>query len=211
MRLRYVRLLTAIVMIGLCAVGISRGWNLIRFSSVKAGLSPSQNAASILGPWTTVPGVATAALESSATTVTGPTDVQGSLKRVDELAGLLSVQPMSSANWLSLSSMRLVTGQVTDKVLSALAMSSITGPNEDDVMIQRGLFGLLQWESIPSDVRRRTITDVAGAILLGEWTDRERGALTGVVKPKSAETRKEIADQLRIEGVPEKELGLLAL
>ncbi len=118
---------------------------------------------------------------------------------------------MSSTNWLSLAGMRLVTGQPPGKVLSALAMSSITGPNENSIMFQRGIFGLLEWETLPNNFRKRTIVELAGTILGGAWGDSQRRAVVGVLDPKSVETRKEIGDFLRAAGVPHKELSLLIL
>ena len=32
-------------------------------------------------------------------------------------------------------------------------------------MLQRGIFGLLQWEALPAEPRQRTIADLAGALL----------------------------------------------
>jgi hypothetical protein len=211
MRSRNIRIPTAIVIVALCAFAVSRGWSIVLFSTAKAGLTPSENSAGVLAPWTKVPGVAIAALEASATPVSGPSDQQGALKRIDELTAVLSLRPMSSTNWLSLASMRLVTGQPPGKVLSALAMSSMTGPNENSIMFQRGIFGLLEWETLPNNFRKRTIVELAGTILGGAWGDSQRRAVVGVLDPKSAETRKEIGDFLRAAGVPDEELGLLIL
>jgi hypothetical protein len=209
--MRDFRIPTAIVVLGLCAFAVSRGWSIILFSTAKADLTSSRDSAQVLLPWTKTPGLAVAALEASATPVAGPGDQQGALKRIDELTAILSLRPMSSANWLSLASMRLVTGQALDNVLLTLAMSSITGPNESAIMFQRGIFGLLEWEMLPANFRKRTIAELAGTILSGVWGDSQRRAVVGVLDPKSAETRREIADLLRDAGVSDKELGLLVL
>jgi hypothetical protein len=208
---RSVRTLTAIALLALCAFAMSRGWMVARYSIIKAEIAATGASTDSLLAWAAVPGVAAAAREASATRVAGPGDLPGSLKRADELSALLAVRPMSSANWLALAGMRLVTGQPPDKVLAPLVLSEITGPNENSVMIQRGVFGLLQWETLPIDARRRTISDLSGAILAGDWTDRERTMVSGTVNPKSSDSVDEISRLLRTEGVTEKELGRIGL
>jgi len=209
--MRDIRVPTAIVVLGLCAFAVSRGWDIVLFANAKAGLVSGGHAAPRLLPWAGVPGLAVAALEASATPVAGPADQQGALERIGELSEILSLRPMSSINWLSLASMRLVTGQAPDKILSALAMSSITGPNEQAIMFQRGVFGLLEWESLPNDFRKRAIRELSGAILSGAWGDSHRRAVAEALAPKSAETRREIGDLLRAADVPSNELGLMSL
>jgi len=184
---------------------------IVHYSVVKAGLTTTGASAKLLLPWTNVPGVAAVALEAAATPVAGLGDLDGAQKRVDELSAILAVRPMSSEKWLALAGMRLVTGQAVDKVLSPLAMSEITGPNENSVMVKRAIFGLLGWETLPQDARKRTIADLSGAILLGDWTDRERSAVSRTVNPKSSDSVKEISDLLRAEGVTDKELGRIGL
>jgi hypothetical protein len=209
--MRNIRIPTAIVVIALCAFAMSRGWSMTLFTGAKAGAAAGESTPRLLLAWADVPGLEIAAREASATPVAGPADQQGALKRVDELTALLTLRPMSSINWLSLAGMRLVTGQAPDKVLSALAMSSITGPNEDTIMFQRGIFGLFQWEALPEDFRKRAIRELSGAILGAAWGDSRRRAVVEVLGPKSAESRQDIADRLRAVGVSDAELGLLIL
>jgi hypothetical protein len=209
--MRSFRVSTALVVIGLCALAMSRGWSMVQFSQARAGLAPGERAAGRLGAFAGVPGVATAALEASATPVAGPSDQAGARKRVDELTTVLSLRPMSSMNWLSLAGMRLVTGQPPDKVLAALAMSSLTGPNEHAMMYQRGVFELLQWETLPNDFRKRAIRDLSGAMLSGNWGDSHRRAVVGALGGKSDETRGDIGDLLRGAGVADSELALMQL
>jgi hypothetical protein len=207
MRLRELRSLTAMALLGLFAFAMSGGWSIIRFSAARAVVASSASAAGALQSWTKAPGLSISALEASATPVDGARDIQSSLKRTDELAALLAVEPMSASSWLSLADMRLITGQPPGKVLAALAMSSIVGPNENDVMLDRGLFGILQWEMLPSEVRQRTITDLSGAILSGNYAARERKSVADALASKSDAARKEITELLRAEGVPDKALA----
>jgi hypothetical protein len=207
--MRGFRTSTALVVIGLCALAMSRGWSMVQFSQARAGLAPGERAR--LAAFAGVPGLAISALEASATPVVGPSDQDGARRRLDELGAVLSLRPMSSMNWLSLAGMRLVTGQSPEKVLSALAMSSLTGPNEHAIMYQRGVFELLQWEALPNDFRNRAIRDLSGAMLSGTWGDSHRRAVAEALAGKSDETRRDIGDLLRGAGVADSELALMQL
>jgi hypothetical protein len=202
MRLAEARLLTALAVIGLCGLAIFRGWDIVRFSHARAGLASHEHRADAVRRWMATPGLAATALEVPLTDPVGPMD--GARKRGDELTAILSVRPLSSMKWLSLASVRLITGQPFDK---ALALSWLTGPNEGYVMSQRGIFGLLQWEDLPSDAHKRVVRDFAGAILGDSMSVQEAGATTAVLATKSAETRREITELLRSEGISTAELA----
>ena len=161
--------------------------------------------------WTATPGLGGPALRASLSTIADAADVGAVRERTETLTALLAVQPLSSADWLSLAAMRLVAHESYDKVLGALAMSSLTGPNEGEVMLRRGTFGLVQWEILPADARRRVIADLAGAILQTTVRDGEIAPAKNVLSVKSADTRREIAGLLGAEGVPAKELARMGL
>ena len=207
--MRSLRTLTAILVIGLCALAMSGGWSMVRFSHARAGIAAGERATDRLMAFAGVPGVAIAALEASATSVASPSDQAGARKRLGELTALLALRPMSSINWLSLAGTRLVTGEPPEKVLSALAMSSLTGPNEHAIMYQRGVFALLEWELLPNDFRKRAIRDLSGAMLSGNWGDSHRRAVIEALARKSDETRREIGDLLRGAGVADDALALM--
>jgi hypothetical protein len=209
--MRSFRTSTALVVIGLCALAMSRGWSMVQFSQARAGLAPGERTADRLAAFAGVPGLSVAALEASETPVADPSDQVGARQRADELTAALSLRPMSSTNWLALASMRLVIGQPPDKVLSALAMSSLTGPNEHTMMYQRGVFELLQWEALPNDFRKRAIRDLSGAMLSGNWGDSHRRAVVEALEGQSDDTRRDIGDFLRAAGIADSELALMQL
>ena len=138
-------------------------------------------------------------------------DAGGARNRADDLNALLSVRPLSSVNWLSLSGMRLAAGQSETEVLSALEMSWVTGPNEGSVMLHRGVFGILLWETLPPDARRRVVDDVAGAILGTPVGDSEVNLIKNVLSQKSVDIRQEIASLMQARSVPASELARLGL
>lgn len=205
------RLLTAFAVIGLCAFAAIRGWSIAHFAQERARFASGQSAVGDFGRWIGVPGLTGAALETSLAPTAGATDIDSARKRAESLAALVSVRPMSSENWLSFAGARLVTGQSYKEVLSALLMSSVTGPNEGMVMWQRGIFGLLLWQALPPDARRRTIGDLAGAIRGTSLGDREISVAKNVLSMKSAESRSVIADLLRAEGVAKAKLDRMGL
>jgi hypothetical protein len=209
--LRSARLATAFAVIALSAVAVSHGWSIVRFSWTRAGASTPASRAEAVRPWSAVPGLAGEALGASLANVADPRDSEAARRREETLSAMLSVHPLSSTGWLSLAGTRLVLREAYQKVLGALAMSSLTGANEGSLMLRRGVFGLVQWEILPPDARRRVIADLAGAVLEMSVQDIEIVPAKNVLSAKAEDTRREIADQLRAEAVPDKELARMGL
>jgi hypothetical protein len=205
---RATRLLTAVVVAGLCVFAVVHGWRIITFTVARAHLGADPQA---VKAWVAAPGLAGAAREASLTAVTDPSDVAAARMRAEDLAAVLSVWPLSARNWLSLAGVWLVTGQPYEQVLGAMAMSSVTGPNEGSLMLQRGIFGVLQWEVLPATARKRVITDLAGIVMGTPVQDVETNSARAVLTSKPAATQREIADLLRAEGVPARELARMGL
>jgi len=205
------RLLTALCVIGLCAFATARGWRIWQFAATRAQVIAHQIPADAVRSWIGAPGLASAALYTLLTEAPATADRDASRRRTDALAALLAVRPMSSTDWLSLAGMRLVMGQPHQKVLAGLLMSSITGPNEAAVMVQRAIFGLLQWKALPADARHRTIRDLAGAARADAIGDGAMADAKNVLRTKSAETRAQIAGLLRAAQVPAAKLARMGL
>jgi hypothetical protein len=203
------RLLTALCVVALCAVAVSGGWKIVRFANARA--AAPEHRADAVRPWTTVPGVASEALAASLSNMTDAADAAAARNRGDVLGAILEVRPLSSRTWLSLAGMRLVSGDAYEHTLAALAMSSLTGPNEGLVMLERGIFGLLQWELLPKEFRTRTITDLAGAISGSTVQDSAIAPAKGVLAVKPGDVRLEIAGLLRAQGLATNDLARLGL
>jgi hypothetical protein len=208
--LRPLRYLTAFVVIGLASFAVWHGWSVVRFSLARTDAATPERRAEAVRPWTAVPGLAGEALQASLANIADPNDTQAVRRREETLGALLAVHPLSSTTWLSLAGTRLISRAAYDKVLGALAMSSLTGANEGAIMLQRGTFGLVQWEILPPDARRRVIADLAGAIEATVRDDEIAPAKT-VLSTKAADTRREIANLMRADGVPGKELARMGL
>jgi hypothetical protein len=201
------RLVSALMVILACGFAMVRGWDVVEFAIAQRSIDPHSEASDSLREWTEVPGVAGAARQALLVHM-GSGDAG---KRTEALASLLEVRPLASLYWLSLAGMRVVGGALQEQVLSALMMSRITGPNEAGVMVQRGIFGLLQWEMLPEQVRVQTARDLAGAMVEGSMTDGAITVIRGVLARKVDETRSEIAGMLALEQVSSARLAQIGL
>ena len=94
-------------------------------------------------------------------------DQKAANSRREVLSSILSIEPLSSVDWLSLSGMQLVTDQPMEQVLESLELSMLTGPNEGYVMAERGIFGVSLWERLSPDLKRRVADDLAAGEITG--------------------------------------------
>jgi hypothetical protein len=155
------RFWTTIILVGICAFSVIRGLTIVHFSVSMLNIRSPQNQAESIGAWSAVPGIASAALQMQLKEQVDPSDLKATNARRERLSALVSIRPMSSIDWLSLSGLQLITDQPMDQVLGALMLSTLTGPNEGYVMTDRGIFGISVWEDLSPDLRRHVINDLA--------------------------------------------------
>jgi hypothetical protein len=197
MRVREIRFLTALVVIGLCLFGIARGWEIVRFRIAQASLRTDANPRELLGRWADVSGVASSALEASLPGAPDPGDRQAAQRQLGQLAEILSLRPLSSTHWLSLSGTRFVLGQPTNKVIGALILSSMTGPNEGQIMLQRGAFELSLWELLSPELQKRALVDIAETLrLFTQLQAADRNNLKTVVASRPEDVRQAVRSLL---------------
>jgi hypothetical protein len=202
---RCLRLLTTLLVLGLCGFAVSRGWSVVRFAEARSSGGDAVRA------WIGAPGLTTAALRASLGRAFAAGDVGMVRQRADDLAALIAVRPLSATSWLSLAGMWLVEGEPHDKVLAALRMSWVTGPNEDRLVWDRGVFGLLEWDFLSPDARQRTIRDLAGALTGSVVEDWQIAALEKALLRRSDVFRREIGRGLLSAGAPAAALSRLGL
>ena len=193
-----IRFWTAIIVIGICAFSVVRGLSIVRFSLAMATTSSSR--AETIRLWATVPGVGATALQSKLTEKINSSDLQAANSRRETLAAILSVAPLSSPNWLSLSGMYLVTDQPMEQVLGALMLSMVTGPNEGYLMGERGIFGVSLWEDLSPDLKRHVGMDLAAEEIL------KNGKFRDVLSTKSEGVRSEVRSAMLATGLAPKEV-----
>lgn len=201
-----VRWLTSCVVLITCFSAGFTGINITRFISYSAEEKPNT-----VQPWIGTPGLTTRALSNSLYNTTMHPNSDTPSWRAATLSELLSVRPLSAADWLSLAGIEIVAGNRRAPALAALELSSVAGPNEGGTMWERGAFGLLLWEALPETARTRTTLDLAGPIRDGLVGDREVAPIRSILSTKPAEVRSQIAARLASEGVSESALVRIGL
>jgi hypothetical protein len=200
MRVRKIRSLTALVVLGLCGWPVWQGINVIRYEM--AGPEPEA-----LRPWVTVPGLASGAREYSLTPVDDSSDDKTIRLRRDELTEMLAIRPLSSRFWLYLADSRIDAREDLDKAIDALKLSAVTGPNEGSMITLRGLFGVAQWEQLPPEIRKRAISDLAARQML----DEQLAWLRKKLAEKTTQARQEIQLALQARGFSETNLARIGM
>jgi hypothetical protein len=197
-----IRFWTAIVVIGICGFAAVSGWNIARFSLAMMDVDASKRRAEARA-WASVPGVASTAQQAEMMDKINPSDMTAANERREALSAFLSVKPLSSYHWLLLSTMEFATAQRMDDVLDALTLSALTGPNEDYVMVKRGIFGLSVWEDLPPDLKRRVAADLTAE------KDPGNPNFQAVLSSKPQEVRDELRMALLAQGLPAKDVERL--
>jgi hypothetical protein len=204
------RLVTVGAVVFLCGFAAIRGLSIVGFALAEAR--------SVLNPrgedlhrWQSTRGLAGAALSSSLSRSARNITSQEQGERLRDLALLLVARPFSSTGWLSLAGARVTAGAPIGQVLSALRMSHLTGPNERGMMLQRGIFGLLEWEKLTDDIRTQTAHDLASAVEGAAVSDQATGMIQGVLAAKPQEVRAAIAAALISERLSPQKLARLGL
>jgi hypothetical protein len=186
------RFWTALIVIGVSLFTISRGVDLAGFAL--ADISEDQpSMATRLGPWTAKPGVAALALARLVTDAPGDANA-----RRRWATDRLSRAPLDGDAWLLLASLRFATGEPAEQGATALAMSSLTGPNEGWIMAGRGALALPLWRGLPPDSRSGAASD-----LVGGWyfvPELERAALSAALSGRAPSLREEMRAALLLAG-----------
>lgn len=201
-----IRLLTScLVVIAGLAVGLTGG-NIVQFVDHR-----TEKEADAVQSWIGTPGLTTFALAGRLHVTVVRPEAGTPSARAAILTQLLSVRPLSSADWLSLAGIGLVAGNPRQTAFAALEMSSLTGPNEGAVMWERGVFGLLQWEALPEAARTRTGIDLAGPIRERLVEDSDIALFKSILAPKPPKTRSDIATRMAAQGVSPAALARMGL
>ncbi len=195
-----IRLWTAVAIIGICGLSVVQGWKIVHFSLAMANIDLPEKRAETINAWAAVPIVASAALRAELKERIVTSDSKAAEGRREALSSMLSIKPLSSEDWLSLSIMQLAMGHPMEQVTGYLKLSMLTGPNEGYLMTNRGIFGASLWESLSPDLKRRVAVDLAAGDLTG--IEKLRGVLAA--KPKGV--RNEIREAVLETGLAPKEV-----
>jgi hypothetical protein len=202
-----IRLLTAIALIAMSGLSVAQGWRIVHFSLATMNIDSSEKRAEITNAWRAVPGLASIALQADLTDEINPSDMMVAYRRRAILSELLSIRPLSSMDWFSLSGMQLATDQPMKDVLASLKLSMLTGPNEASVMTKRGVFGVSLWESLSPDLKSRVAYDLGPTLFPHSPAEgAEGGKLRAALSAKPEHVRKEIREALLATGLSPKEI-----
>jgi len=189
MHAQRIRLLTALAVISLCVWPMWQGYEVIRYAMADSTPEAAQ-------PWIDVSGVAFDARETALTSIDDSSDDKTIRKRRDEIAQILAIRPLASNYWLQLAEARIDDHEPLAKALEALEMSEVTGPNEEAIITQRGLFGIWQWEVLPPEIQQRTIADLAAVNI----SDPKAAWLKKTLAGKPEQVRQVIRSALQSQG-----------
>ncbi len=189
------RFWTAVVVAGLAATALSLALPTLRFAVAARSASASNAPARLRDLFDAAPVAALA--QGLRLELAAP---RAPAERVAALQSLLGLTPLASGAWLDLAIARQEAGAPMQSVASALATSSLTGPNEARFMAGRAAFGLPLWQRLPPDVRRGLIVDlVSGWAAVG---DEERRELDAELTLAPDRARAEILAALLLAGKP---------
>jgi hypothetical protein len=197
-----IRLWTAIALIGACGFSVTRGSAIVHFSLAMANVDSSEKRDEIINTWSFVPEVASAALHAGLTKEIDISDQKAANSRREVLSSILSIEPLSSLDWLSLSGVQLVTDQPMGQVLGSLELSMLTGPNEGYVVAQRGIFGVSLWESLSPYLKGRVAIDLAA----GEITVTGNENFRAILSAQPERARNELRAAMLATGLSPKEV-----
>jgi hypothetical protein len=156
-----IRLLTAIALIVISGVAVAQGWGIVRFFLAGMNIVSSEKRARIGDALRATSGVTSTALKDELADETNQSDIIAPYHRRELLSAILSIEPLSSMDWLAISKAELMTHQAMDDVFSSLELSMLTGPNEEYVMAERGIYGVSLWQRLTPDLKRRVAADLA--------------------------------------------------
>jgi hypothetical protein len=197
-----VRLLTAIVVTGLCGFSVARGLSIVHFKLALANVNSPETRAEIANSWGAAPDVALTALQADVDYQIDPSNQKAADHRRQRFSALAAIEPLSSSNWLSLSGLQLVTDQPMEQVFDSLELSMLTGPNEGYLMKDRVIYGVSLWPRLSPDLKRRVASDLA----FGEYNDPDMQKLRAFFATQPEQVRNELRDSLLATGLPSKEI-----
>ena len=183
MNIRELRFATALCVMAIAAVTVLRGADVVAFRAATQNVS-GDTRAEALRAWYPVPGVGTTAREMALPAALDFSNKDTLARQRDTLADYLAVKPTASLQWLMLAASRLLLGESKESVIAAYGLSVVTGPNENDVMVERAKFGLYLWNDLPSELKKREIDDLSLATIKDQDVENIR-KLLGFISPAS--------------------------
>ena len=197
-----IRLLTATVVIVMSGIAVAQGWGIVRFFLASMNIVSSEKRAAFADAWRATSGIISTALNDELADETNQSDVIAAYRQRELLPAILSIKPLSSMDWLSLSRMELMTHRPIDDALGSLELSMLTGPNEGYVMGERAVFALSLWDKLPADLKRHAAIDVAAMMFPRTPAEGEvLGKIQAALAAQPERVRNEVREAVVATGV----------
>jgi hypothetical protein len=197
-----IRLLTAIALIVISGIAVAQGWGIVRFFLASTNVVTAEKRARIGDASRATSGITSTALKDELADEANRSDIIAPYHRRELLAAILSIEPLSSMDWLALSKAELMTHQSMHDVFGSLELSMLSGPNEEYVMAERGIYGVSLWQKLSPDLKRRVANDLA----VPEYPDPEIQKIRAFVSAQPEQVRAELREALIAAGVSPKEI-----
>jgi hypothetical protein len=194
------RWLTAIALIVISGIFVAQGWEIVRFFLANTSIVSAEKRARTADSWRATSGVTSTALQDELADEANQSDLIAPYHRRELLPAILAIEPLSSMDWLALSKAELMTHQSMEDVFGSLELSMLTGPNEEYVMAERGIYGVSLWQRLSPDLKRRVVADLA----LDEYPDILK--IRAFVAAQPEEVRSELREALIAAGLSPQEV-----
>jgi hypothetical protein len=202
-----IRLLTAIILIVMSGISVAQGWSIVRFFLASTNIVSSEKRARFADALRARSGIISTALLNDLDDESNQSDIIAAYRQRELLSAMLSIKPLSSMAWLSLSRTELMTHRSMEEVLGSLRLSMLTGPNEGYVMGQRAVFAVSLWEKLPADLKTHAAVDAASMMSPRTPAEGEEiGKLRAVLATQPHGVRNELRDAVVATGVSPKEI-----
>ena len=199
-----IRLLTAIALIIISGVAVAQGWGIVRFFLASMNIVSSEKRARIADAWRATSGITSTVLKDELADETNQSDVIAAYRQRELLSAILSIEPLSSMDWFTLSRSELITHQPMEQVLESIKLSVLTGPNEGYIMAERGTFAVSLWENLSPDFKARAALDLAYSRSSAD--DAKTQKLRTVISSKPDWVRNELGKAILATGFSPKEI-----
>jgi hypothetical protein len=195
-----IRLLTAIALILISGIAVAQGWGIVRFFLASVNIVAAEKRAGIGDALRATSGITSTALKDELAGETNRSDMIAPYHRRELLFAILSIEPLSSMDWLALSKAELMTHQPMEDVFGSLELSTLTGRYEGYLMAERGIYGVSLWQSLSPDLKGRVVADLA----VEEPVDIDK--IRAFVSAQPEQVRKELREALAASGLPQQEI-----
>ncbi len=193
-KVREVRFATAVGLMLVAGATITLGWRAASYGIAEV-YATSENVDEVFQAYSNQLGAATF-VGRNRLGMTPPSQIDPD-SAIETVKGMLSISPLSSVDWFYLASLQNFIGAPPEDVLGALALSAMTGPNQQTVMTARAVMASGMLDQLPPDLRRTFVLDLVGVWPLMNEPSRQQ--VKAGLSRATEEARQELHAKLLLE------------